>query len=214
MSRSRVCITKIGGSLLSSVDLPRRLREWLRDEMAEHSETHFVIIAGGGNLVEAVREIDRDSAIEVVAAHWICVDLMDVNCRLLSAMLPEIAVVDRFEQLKTCIEHPGATIFCPGHFLRQIEPTCSGTKLTADWSVTSDSISARLAVVCEAADLVLLKSIAPPLAQSGAIEEWSSNLGALGYVDSFLPKLAAALTNLRFAVLPECKSSSGEDANH
>jgi hypothetical protein len=122
MSRCRICVVKIGGSLLSSEGLPRRMRKWLALEMAAHLDTHFLLIVGGGKLADAVREVDETAQLDSAAAHWICVDLMDVTAQLLGAMLPEIAVVDRLQQIESCFVQPGATIFCPGDFLRLIEP--------------------------------------------------------------------------------------------
>ena len=71
-----------------------------------------------------------------------------------------------------------AILFDPCKFLKEQEPHLPGTHLPSDWSVTSDSISARIAEVLQADELVLLKS-ADPSARS-----WS-NLAAAGYVDWF-----------------------------
>ena len=43
-------------------------------------------------------------------------------------------------------------------FLRREEPVLPGVRLPIGWHVTSDSIAARLAEVCQAQELVLLKS--------------------------------------------------------
>jgi 5-(aminomethyl)-3-furanmethanol phosphate kinase len=207
MSRCRICIAKIGGSLLSTVDLQPRLRKWLRREMATQQDTHYLLIAGGGKLVDAVRDIDRASQIDSAVAHWICVELMDITARLLGAMLPDVTVVERFQQVEERVDHPGVTIFCPSDFLRQIEPQQPGTRLAADWSVTSDAIAGRLAVVLAADEVVLVKSVAPPATKLETLSQRLVELAALGYVDQFLIKLARELVSLRFAVLPACGTS-------
>ena len=203
MSRSRICVAKVGGSLLSSADLSRRLQMWLSLEMAAHPDTHYLLIVGGGKLVDAIREIDRASPIDAAVAHWICIDLMDVTARMLGALLPEISVIDHFQQIESCVMRPGATILCPGQFLRQIEPKFAGTRLATNWTVTSDAIAARLAAVLNADDLVLVKTIPPPLARAEALDDWIAGLAASGYVDEFLPAITPELANLRFAVLSE-----------
>jgi aspartokinase-like uncharacterized kinase len=96
--------------------------------------------------------------------------------------------------------------------LRQIEPKCAGTRLPANWSVTSDAIAARLAIVLAADDLVLLKSIVPPAARSGTMVDWIAELAALGYVDGSLPMLAAGLSTLRFAVLPQLEPGISQNS--
>lgn len=203
MSRRRVCIAKIGGSLFTSTDLSRRLRTWLSAEMAALPDTHYVLVAGGGKLVEAVREIDRVSMLDPETAHWICVDLMGVTARLLGAMLPENAVVERFQDIEKSLSRPGATIVSPGEFMRQIEPGCPGRHLACDWSVTSDAIAGRLAIVLAADELVLLKSIAAPETQISSVDDWLAALSAQGFIDACLPKLASELPTVRFATLPD-----------
>jgi 5-(aminomethyl)-3-furanmethanol phosphate kinase len=202
MSRCRVCVAKIGGSLFTAADFSRRLTKWLSSEMAVHPDTHYVLIAGGGKLVEAIREIDRVSPLDSESAHWICIDLMSVAARVVGATLPELAVVESFHDVEHRLTRPGATILLPCEFMRQIEPKCGGTRLVCDWSVTSDAIAGRLATVLAAYELVLIKSIGAPIALASGVGEWLSALSALGFVDAFLPKLAPELPAVRFAVLP------------
>ena len=175
-------------------------------------DTHYLLIAGGGKLVDVVREIDRASPIDAEVAHWICIDLMDITARMLGALLPEIAVIDDFQQIESCVMRPGATILCPGQFLRQIEPKFAGTRFAANWTVTSDAIAARLAIALNADDLVLIKTILPPIARAGALDDWITGLAASGYVDEFLPAITPELANLRFAVLPQPRPCEGRDS--
>ena len=197
MSRVRTCVVKVGGSLLAAADLPARLQAWLHNEAAAHVPTHFVLVVGGGKLVDAVREIDRRTPLGDDAAHWICIELLNVTCRLLAARLPELDVVEDFAILESRLHRPGITLYGPHQFMKCIEPHRPGTRLGQNWSVTSDSIAARLAVVLAADELVLLKSATPPSQRGKATPlEW---LASVGYVDSFLPTLAPELPDLRFA---------------
>jgi aspartokinase-like uncharacterized kinase len=200
MTRCRVCVAKIGGSLLSKADLAVQLRKWLDAELAAHPDTHYVLIVGGGPLVDAIREIDRASPLGDANSHWICIELMSVTTRILAALLPELTVIHQISQLAERTTCPGATLLCPADFLRDIEPTCAGTRLPADWSVTSDAIAARLAILLAADELVFLKSIAPPVPVTDA-GNWLSELAAHGYIDRFLPRLTQELPAIRFVSL-------------
>jgi 5-(aminomethyl)-3-furanmethanol phosphate kinase len=202
MTRCRVSVAKIGGSLLSKADLAAQLRKWFDAELATHPETHYVLIVGGGRLVDRIREIDCTSPLGDANAHWICIELMSVITRILAALLPELTVVHQFSQLAERTNRPGATLLCPGDFLKNIEPTGAGTRLPADWSVTSDAIAARLAIVLDAHELVLVKSVAPPVPCNDC-GDWLRELAELGYVDRFLPRLTQSLPPMRFALLEQ-----------
>jgi aspartokinase-like uncharacterized kinase len=171
--------------------------------MAAHPDTHYVLSAGGGKLVEAVREIDRVSPLDAETAHWICVELMGIAARLLGAILPELQVVEQFHDVENGFTRPGATILSPCEFMRQIESWHAGMRLPCDWSVTSDAIAGRLAVVLAADEFVLVKSIVAPVTQASGVGDWLAALPAQGFIDAFLPKLAPELPAVRFAVLPD-----------
>jgi len=101
---------------------------------------------------------------------------------------------------------PALAICAPLDFMQRVEPAASGTKLPACWNVTSDSIAARLAIVFDAVELVLLKSCLPS-------ETNLAGLAADGYVDRFLPTLSNELpplraVNLRDKTYPEVRVQS------
>ena len=198
MSRARVIVVKVGGSLLASAKLPRRLRAWLAAEATAQPDSHFVLLAGGGKWVDAIRAIDSRTPLGDEQAHWICIALMDVTAGLLGALLPELCAVATWEELERRLRAPGLTLLLPKHFLEQRESSLPGTRLPANWSVTSDAIAGRLAVVLAASDLVLLKSAPPPLPDPmDQLAGWA----AAGYVDAFLSALAEELPSLRCIAL-------------
>jgi aspartokinase-like uncharacterized kinase len=200
MSSCRICVAKVGGSLLSRPDLASQLRNWLNEELTTHVNTHYVLVVGGGRLVDAIREIDAMTSLGDATVHWICIELMDVTSRILSNLIPELTVVDRFRHLAERTAQPGITLFCPAEFMTKIEPNSAGTRLPANWSVTSDSIAGRLAIVLAADELVVIKSAAPPPIPESIREKWLGDLAAQGYVDRFLPDLAHELPPARCAV--------------
>ena len=197
MNRARVSVVKVGGSLLATAEFPQRLRTWLSERMDAHRDTHFVVLAGGGQWVDAIRELDARSPLGDERAHWICVDIMDVTAGLVGAMLPELGAVVSFAELEYRVREPGVTLLKPSEFVAQIEPTRLGTRLPANWSVTSDSIAARLAIVLRADELVLVKSAAPSVNTAADLRNWLRELADSGYVDGFLPTLAAELPQVR-----------------
>jgi aspartokinase-like uncharacterized kinase len=197
MNTCRISVVKVGGSLLTNADLPRLLRRWLVAQQAARHDTHYVLIVGGGPLVDAVREIDRSNQLGDAVGHWICIDLMGITARIVAAALPELALVDQFAELLDRVSRRGVTLFCPNQFLRQIEPKSFGTPLAANWSVTSDSIAGRLAIVLSADELVLIKSAVFPT-PTNVSNDPLAEFAASGYVDSFLPNLKQELPMVRF----------------
>lgn len=193
MSRQEIRVVKLGGSLLDLPDLAARLRRWLGAQPSRPS----AIIVGGGRLVDAVREYDRLHALGDETAHWLAVQAMQVQARMVAALLPEANWAQSVEQLTN-----GASplaIVDPWNLLRDDDRRLSPQPLPACWQVTSDSIAARLAQLCDAAELVLLKSGLP--AEATLMAAASS-----GYVDAFFPR-AVTLPSVRCVNLRnECSS--------
>jgi 5-(aminomethyl)-3-furanmethanol phosphate kinase len=198
MARLRTSVAKIGGSLLTAPNLAQRLRTWLEAETAAQPGTHFVLLVGGGRLVDMVREIDARVPLGDEAAHQIAIALMDVSSQIVASMLPELSCTADFDELLQRIETPGITLFQPARFMVEVEPHHAGLRLPASWMVTSDSIAARLAIMLGAKELVLAKSSPPPGdASPVAISLWAES----GYVDAYLPRLSAEIPAVR-AVVP------------
>lgn len=192
LNRPSVRVVKVGGSLFDLPDLPARVRAWLADE----PPSHCVLIAGGGMLVEQVRQWHAQSPLDEVAAHWVCVDLMRVTARLLQAWLPEFQVTGQYNELRERLGQSGTTIFCVAEWLRRTEPSLSGIRLPSHWDVTSDAIAGRLAATLGADELVLLKSELPK-----SDEDDLPSLAAAGFIDQMLPRLAQELPPLRLVNL-------------
>jgi 5-(aminomethyl)-3-furanmethanol phosphate kinase len=199
MIHTPVIVVKVGGSLLNSSEVPQRLRSWLAAENIASPNAHFVLVAGGGIWVDAIRTMDAQTPLGEEQAHWICIAVLDVTADLLAAMLPECCAVSTWDELDRRRAEPGITILRPKQFLEECEPSLPGTRLPANWSVTSDAIAGRLAVVLDADELVLLKSMAPPKADTvDRLSVWA----AAGYVDTFLPVLVQELPPARCMALP------------
>ena len=188
-----VRVVKLGGSLLEMSGLEDRLEDWL----SQQTSAHYVLVVGGGMLVEEVRSWDQRWEIDQDAAHWLCIDLMSATARLLSSRMPGLLLTDDHSLLERRIEKPGRTVFDPSRWLRETEPQLRGTTLPIGWDVTSDSIAARLAVTLNADEFVLLKSTLP----EEAAQQGIAALAECGTVDAMLPRLMPEMPPVRMVNL-------------
>jgi aspartokinase-like uncharacterized kinase len=182
-------VIKVGGSLLEFGGLRRTFPRWL----AVQRQAANVVIVGGGALVEAIRDLDRRLALGEEAAHWLSIQAMGITARLAAALWPEFMLVGQWETLH---DQMGASttplIFDAEEFLRRHELVLPGAALPHSWSVTSDSIAARVAESLAADELVLLKPALPHRSSISLTEAASRE-----YVDSFFPGAAQSLPRIR-----------------
>jgi aspartokinase-like uncharacterized kinase len=111
-------------------------------------------------------------------------------------MLPDVRFVTTLHEVHRTVSsrQPTCVVFDPRAFLYKDEPHLPGQRLPHNWSVTSDSIAARLAESLPSDELVLLKSLEPPAREL-------SDLAAVGFVDLHFPVAAAAAVPCRFVNL-------------
>lgn len=148
----RTTVVKIGGSLLRSPGGMQRVDDWLRANASPGERR--LLIAGGGPVVDGLREIDAANGLSAEAAHLAGVRLMDANTRLLPDWLEAIRITDLLDPIDDLqADDYAALVF---RWLSEVEPSLPGARLRAGWDSTSDSIAAR-AACCLNAELVLLK---------------------------------------------------------
>ena len=195
LSNSPVRVIKLGGSLLGNRETPERILGWLKDQSsvqvaANPNPARNYWIVGGGQLVDNVRQWDAKFSLEPEPLHWLCVDLMDINARLLSAWFPEWPISNQHP-----IPGQSNQILLTRDWLGQHE-NC----LPKSWATTSDSIAAAFADFVDADELVLLKSCPPP-------DEFSlEGLAASDFVDDqFVPQVRSFRhrRNIRFVDLSD-----------
>lgn len=184
-------VVKLGGSLLDMPDLGARLRAWLVQQ--EPADT--ILVVGGGTLVEAIRRRQDTEGLTDGAAHWIAIRAMAEQAEMLRSVLPEHErltdiTLAHAQRLDSDVR---LWMLDPYRFMREVDSR-HATPLPESWDVTSDSIAARVAELCDADELVLLKSAQPP---QGSFAE----LASTGYVDRFFPQAAANLRSVRFVDL-------------
>jgi len=190
--RPMIRVVKLGGSLLDWPPFPATLRQWL----AGQPPACNILVAGGGALADAIRRADHEFVIGEELSHWLCIDALPITARIVAALMPDFLLVSSYADLnsKITIKHSGDIVFDPREFLAEHESRLPGRPLPHDWTVTSDSIAARIAECLPADELVLLKSVDRP---SGSLID----LAAEGYVDRYLPTAAANLPTPRFVNL-------------
>jgi 5-(aminomethyl)-3-furanmethanol phosphate kinase len=182
-------VIKLGGSLLDCQDLGPRFQAWLALQPAAAN----LVVAGGGELVEAIRRIDRVRPLGELAAHRLCIRAMSLTAELAARVLGAAVLAGwPLETDFVAVDDARPSVVDVSQFVAEDQQQ-SRDPLPESWQVTSDSIAARLAAVLGADELVLLKSSLP---EGDALEE----LTAEGYVDGFFAR-AAVTRPLRFVNL-------------
>jgi len=184
--RDDIRVVKVGGSLLELPDLADRIGGWL----AEQSAARTLIVVGGGAVVNAIRHLDDQHPADECQMHWLAIRAMGITARIVSELLPECLLLERWEEIAT-IAGDRPAVMDVEQFLRSVEPALEGRKLPQSWHVTSDSIAARLACCTMASELVLIKSASPPHPDS--VDQWADS----GYVDRFFSELAPDVAFIR-----------------
>jgi 5-(aminomethyl)-3-furanmethanol phosphate kinase len=195
-------IIKLGGSLLCLEDLRPRFDAWLETQPPARN----LVVVGGGEAVEAIRELDVIHRFPAHLTHWICVDLMSVNAALAGELLGIGTPISTELELNAFMSGSTAisSIAC-------IQPTAYYTpsiamqrrcNLPESWLCTSDSIAAWLANSLAADQLVLLKSVDDQLESNVSLTaEAIRNLADLGTVDPIFPQASQGLPDVRVVSL-------------
>jgi aspartokinase-like uncharacterized kinase len=186
-------VIKLGGSLLDWPELPHRFRRWL----AAQPPAASIVIVGGGPLVDGLRTVDRAHRLPLEASHWLAIRAMSLTAELAAGLLPEAMLIHALDQIQRTADAPPQIL--------DVEPLLraeqgSATELPSSWDVTSDSITAHVARLLGATEVVLLKSTLPETTSTGG-----ANLS--GYVDAYFPIAARGFVvravNLRDSAFPE-----------
>jgi aspartokinase-like uncharacterized kinase len=196
-SRPRARVVRLGGSLLDDPQVVSRLRAWL----AAQSPAPNILVVGGGAWVQAVRQAFATLGLSQTSAHWLSIQAMGLTARLALALWPEAELLVDLEAAHGWKRLEVPAVLDVQRFLEQDAARGGPGGLPQDWSVTSDSIAAAVAVRLAAHELVLLKSALPRPPYSLA------HAAATGYVDGCFPQAAQGIpmvrcVNLRAAEMP------------
>lgn len=169
-------VIKVGGSLLDWPPLPRTIREEVEGPPARR-----VFVIGGGGLADAIRVLDRVHSIGEERSHLLALRALDVSARVVEGLVPGLVVVEDLADLAGVWSSGRTPILAPRRFI-EADPA-----LPRSWSATTDSISARVAEVLDASELVLWKSTPLPPGCT------AKDAAGLGIVDPVFPSASRAL---------------------
>lgn len=171
-------VFKLGGSLLTLPDLSEKLRLAVN----QRSDESCLIVVGGGASADLVREWSRVHELDDETAHWLAISSLDLNRRLIEAMLGWPTVADRVEAELQWSRHRSPQLLNLDQFLKN-EESKSSEWLPHTWNVTSDSLTAWTAIRWPACELILLKSVPCPsrltvqqASVHGFVDPWFGNL--------------------------------------
>ena len=187
-------VVKIGGSLLDWPELATALRQWLDSQPARPT----VLVAGGGARVEELRNAAEFQALPDAPLHWIAIGMMSSTARQLQMLLQLGPPATDVEEVQRRMPAEPLLVLDAWNLLVTDEREGrESVRLPQDWSVSADSIAARVAIALNAAELVLLKSCLP----AGCLS-WQDASSA-GYVDPHFPEMTEYATEIRCVNLRE-----------
>jgi aspartokinase-like uncharacterized kinase len=152
-------VVKVGGSLFDLPNLGTRLVNWLVTLACRE----ILLVPGGGAAADVVRAADRCHHLGEQPSHWLALRALSLNAHLLAVLLPRFSSAQVVEEIGACTgawQNGFLPILDPLSFARQDEDR--NGHLPHCWDVTSDSLAARVALVVQARELVLLKSVTIP----------------------------------------------------
>ena len=133
-------VVKIGGSLFPdyAIDLAKKLKN-----------TNSMIILGGGEFANLIREYDSSQNFSAEVTHFTAIDCMDIIAKLVNDKVKSTRLAYDLDEANKISDEGFTPIFVVSRFLRDEDPfECS-------WDVTSDSIAAYVAHLINANLLIV-----------------------------------------------------------
>lgn len=179
-------VVKVGGSLLKRKELVVQISRWTQHQ----SPAQNLFLFGGGDMINSVRDLDQIHSLDAKMAHWICVELLDASFNMADRWFSDwgsIQTTMEFCELvakQPCLSN--SIVKCTSFY------HCGQAgELPQDWRTTTDSIAARLAVLSNASELVLLKSCPVDRQLSHGV------MAEQGIVDEAFPGAAESIASVR-----------------
>lgn len=186
-------VIKVGGSLGQSSIFPNLLQK-----ITEIGSRHkILVVPGGGGFANAIRDYDRRFGVTADAGHWMSILAMDQYGHLISSMLVNSVLVRGLASAREAQLQGRIPVLLPYDLLRETDA------LPRSWGVTSDSISAWLAELAGARQLVLLKSVdglfhgsdgSKRAVELQKTERWTPGAGYQGVVDHYFSTILQKIT--------------------
>ena len=192
-------VMKLGGSLLSQPRLRDRIDRWLASE----PEALTLMVVGGGPPVDTIRDLATLFPYDQEFLHWLCIDLLDISYRLMSAQLTDWTQVRSPSSLESLIRDRSSEpapiikglVSVSAFYDRETESQLP-VQLPRSWDTTSDSLAALLSRITGADELVLFKSCSLASPGPRSRDDWEG-LAQLGIVDNAFPAVIEGLPRVR-----------------
>jgi len=188
----RGVVVKVGGSLLEWEELPERLDAYLKSRRKEL----IFLIAGGGRAVDLIRDLDHRHGLGDERAHALALYALDLSAHILASLVSGLEVVESPDLIAKICAEGRIPVLATRRFVNADDGSAF-EPLPHNWSVTSDSIAARMATLIGAKELVLLKSA--PLPEGADRVE----AARLGLVDAVFPAVSRRLELVTYLNLRE-----------
>ncbi|AXF17280.1 aspartate kinase [Paraburkholderia caledonica] len=159
-------VVKIGGSLSHEP----ALRQWLI-ELCEVGGGRVVIVPGGGDFADKVRQYQSEWSFDDLAAHNMCLLAMTQYALLMQGVLPELVLASSEAKIRRALRDGHVAVWVPTALMRDTPDAMS------NWDTTSDSLAAWLSTMLNAERLIVVKSC--PISGNERLE----TLAAAGVVD-------------------------------
>ncbi len=186
-----ITVFKLGGSLLDLPDLAVRLQ----NAFSKLGNDRPLVISGGGDAADIVRRWHRTFGLDEERSHWLALDAIRLNQRLLLELIPKLELVPTRQAAQVALSHDRIPLLDLAEFVRTEEALVEPTEwLPHCWDVTSDSLAAWVAARWPADRLILLKSVDLPDAQTDDSEQ----LASAGLIDSFFPQLTNSIPTIEW----------------
>jgi 5-(aminomethyl)-3-furanmethanol phosphate kinase len=155
-------VVKIGGSLSHDPVL----RDWLT-QIGELGGGRVVIVPGGGDFADDVRQYQREWRFGDLAAHNMCLLAMTQYAILMQGLLPELILASSEKHIRSALRGGRVAVWVPTGLLRDVPDSMT------NWNVTSDSLAAWLSAALNAERLLVVKSC--PLDAEAPLETLASD---------------------------------------
>jgi aspartokinase-like uncharacterized kinase len=141
-------VIKIGGSLAS---IPGALESAASIVGELVRRWRVVVVPGGGEFADTVRDFDHRLGLSDDAAHWMAILAMDQYAHVLAGRIGDAALVEEPGGIGAVLASGRPAVLAPYRWMR------SADVLPHRWEATSDSVAGFVAGALDAAHLVLVK---------------------------------------------------------
>lgn len=141
-------VIKLGGSLMRS----KELSSWLESIESVSRNSNIVIVPGGGEFADSIRNLQKTYQFDDLAAHQMALLAMCQYGYLLASMNSNFKIIKDTGILRSHFGKQLPLLWLP------IDLIEDHSEIPASWDFTSDSIALWLAIKLAAQRLVIVKS--------------------------------------------------------